>query len=168
MKQLWAPWRIEYILSEKGGSCLFCDVHTEDRDRDNLILYRGRNSYIIMNRFPYNSGHLMIVPYFHTSSFDGLSDEVLAEMTVLTKISVEHLKKSMRPEGFNTGINIGKAAGAGIEEHLHIHVVPRWVGDSSFMAVLDEIRVVPEHLMETYDKLYPLFNKKGPDDKEVQ
>jgi ATP adenylyltransferase len=160
MRQLWAPWRIEYILSEKGDRCLFCDVHAEDRDRDNLILYRDRNAYIIMNRYPYNSGHLMVVPYFHTSSFDGLSEEVLSEMTMLTKLSIKCLAESMRPEGFNTGINIGNAAGAGIEEHLHIHVVPRWVGDSSFMAVLDEVRVVPEHLMETYDKLYNIFNKK--------
>ena len=166
MRQLWAPWRIEYILSEKGDKCLFCDVHAEDRDRDNLILYRGRNSYIIMNRYPYNSGHLMVVPYFHTSSFDGLSNEVLSEMTMLTKLSVECLTESMRPEGFNTGINMGKAAGAGIEEHLHIHVVPRWVGDSNFMAVLDEVRVVPEHLMETYDKLNPIFNKKGSGNTE--
>lgn len=158
MKQLWAPWRIEYILSEKGDRCLFCDLPAEDRDRDNLILYRDRDSYIIMNRYPYNSGHLMVVPYFHTSSFDGLSDDVLKEMMALTKFSVECLGESMRPEGFNTGINIGKAAGAGIKEHLHIHVVPRWAGDSSFMAVLDEVRVVPEHLKATYDKLYPIFN----------
>ncbi len=158
MKQLWAPWRIEYILSKKGPGCIFCDLPGEDHDRENLILYRGKHNFIIMNRFPYNGGHLMVVPYLHRSSFDGLSPETLAEMMELARKCLDVLLKVMRPEGFNTGINIGEAAGAGIEEHLHMHIVPRWVGDSSFMAVLDEVRVVPEHLSATYDKLYPEFN----------
>jgi ATP adenylyltransferase len=161
MKSLWAPWRIEYILSNKGGGCLFCEVHAEDRDRDNLILYRDKHAYVIMNRYPYSSGHLMVVPYFHTSSFDGLSDEVLSQLMGLTKFCVDCLNESMRPEGFNTGLNIGQAAGAGIKEHLHIHIVPRWAGDSNFMAVLDEVRVIPEHLTRTYNKLYPIFNRNA-------
>jgi ATP adenylyltransferase len=158
MKQLWAPWRIQYILSRKGPGCIFCDLPGEERDRDNLILYRGEHNYIIMNRFPYNGGHLMVVPYQHRSSFDGLSAETLSEMMELVRRSVDVLGVVMHPEGFNTGLNIGEAAGAGIEEHLHMHIVPRWVGDSSFMAVLDEVRVIPQHLLETYDKLYPEFN----------
>ena len=160
MKTIWAPWRIEYILGKKGPGCIFCDLPKEDRDRDNVILYRAEHCFVIMNRFPYTGGHLMVVPYFHTSSFEGLSVEVLTEMMTLTTLSVEILIEAMRPEGFNVGINIGQAAGAGIREHLHMHVVPRWVGDSSFMAVQDEVRVIPEHLLVTYDKLYPLFNRR--------
>jgi len=158
MKQLWAPWRIEYILSKKGPGCVFCDLPSEDRDRDNLILFRGEHNYIIMNRFPYNGGHLMVVPYVHKSSFEGLSGEALSEMMALTRRSVDVLGKVMRPEGFNTGLNIGEAAGAGIEEHLHMHIVPRWVGDSSFMAVLDEVKIIPQHLLASYDLLCPEFN----------
>lgn len=159
MKQLWAPWRIEYILGEKPGHCIFCEYPKQDRDRELLILYRGRLCYVIINKYPYNSGHLMVVPYEHRSHLNGYSSETLNEMMALTDASVARLEKAMRPEGFNTGINIGKAAGAGIDEHLHMHIVPRWTGDSSFMAVLDEVRVVPEHIMATYDKLAPLFKE---------
>lgn len=129
----------------------------EKKDRENLILHRLEHSYVIMNRYPYNNGHLMVVPYFHTSSFDGLSEETLSEMFSLSRDSTGCLTKAMRPEGFNIGINIGTAAGAGIEEHIHIHIVPRWGGDSNFMTVIGEIRVMPEHIVETYDKLKPLF-----------
>ncbi|MFC1549383.1 HIT domain-containing protein [Nitrospirota bacterium] len=159
MKQVWAPWRIEYILGPKPGECIFCTMPAEDTDRDNLILYRGERNFIIMNRYPYNSGHLMIVPYFHTSSFEGLDSLTLSEMMELTRASVECLEEVMRPEGFNTGLNIGQAAGAGIREHLHMHVVPRWAGDSNFMAALDEVRVIPEHLMSTYDKIHKVIGK---------
>lgn len=158
MKQLWAPWRIEYILSAKDDKCIFCTMPQEHKDRENLILLRGKHNYVIINRYPYNGGHLMVVPYFHTSSMDGLNEEVLSEMMMLTKISIEHLTGVMRPEGFNTGLNIGTAAGAGIKEHLHMHIVPRWGGDSNFMAIMDEVRVIPEHLMATYDKLLKVFN----------
>jgi ATP adenylyltransferase len=161
MKNLWAPWRIEYILSDKSGPCVFCTAPGAGDDRANLILYRGRDNYVILNRYPYNCGHLMVVPYFHTSSFEGLPDETLSEMMHLVRRCTDALGAVMHPEGFNTGLNLGAAAGAGIREHLHMHVVPRWVGDSSFMAVADEVRVVPEHLMVTYDKLYPAFNREG-------
>jgi ATP adenylyltransferase len=132
---------------------------SEDRDRENLILFRGEKNFIIMNRYPYNSGHLMIVPFFHTSSFEGLENGTLEEMIALTRASVDCMGEVMRPEGFNTGLNIGQAAGAGIREHLHMHVVPRWVGDSNFMAVVDEVRVLPEHLMATYDKLHEAIGR---------
>ncbi len=158
MKALWAPWRIDYILGEKEKECIFCSLPARGSDRKNLILYRGKTCYVIMNKYPYNNGHLMVVPYFHTSSFDGLSGDVLAEMNVLTKLCVDCLKTAFRPEGFNIGINIGKAAGAGIEEHLHAHVVPRWGGDSNFMTAVGEVRVIVEHITATYDKLYPIFN----------
>ncbi|HMK44705.1 MAG TPA: HIT domain-containing protein [Dissulfurispiraceae bacterium] len=158
MKAIWAPWRIEYILSEKEKDCIFCTFPRQTNDRENLILFRNEQTYVIMNKYPYNNGHLMVVPYFHTSSFDGLSDDVLREMNVMTKHCVEVLSKAFRPEGFNIGINIGKAAGAGIEEHLHVHVVPRWGGDANFMSTVGEVRVIVEHIRATYDKLHPLFN----------
>lgn len=161
MKTIWAPWRIEYILSKKGPGCVFCDIYRECRDRENLILHRGELNYVVMNRYPYTGGHLMVVPYRHTSSFKGLTQETLSEMMAIARLSVDCLSEVMRPEGFNTGINIGEAAGAGIKEHLHMHVVPRWAGDSSFMAVLDEARVIPEHLLATYDKLLPAFAGRG-------
>ena len=159
MKQLWAPWRIEYVLGEKPGYCIFCEYPKESRDRERLILYRGRLCYVIMNKYPYNNGHLMIVPYEHRDHLNGYSTETLHEMMELADASVARLEKAMRPEGFNTGINVGKPAGAGIDEHLHMHIVPRWTGDAGFMAVLDEVRVMPEHLMATYDKLAPLFKE---------
>jgi ATP adenylyltransferase len=161
LKTLWAPWRIQYILSRKGPGCIFCDMPAEQKDKENLILLRRKHTYVIMNRFPYNCGHLMVVPYFHTPSFVGLTGAVLSEMMELARFSTDCLNEVMRPEGVNIGINIGRAAGAGIEEHLHIHLVPRWVGDSSFMAVLDEVRNLPEHLTATYDKLHAVFNRNA-------
>ena len=157
MKTIWAPWRMEYILSEKDKDCLFCIKPAENRDRDNLILYRDKNVYVIMNKYPYNNGHLMVVPYFHTSSFDGLSGDVLFDIIRITKYSVDCLQNAFHPEGFNIGINIGSPAGAGIEEHIHVHIVPRWAGDTNFMTVVGETKVIPEHLLDTYDKLYPIF-----------
>ena len=157
MKTIWAPWRMEYILSEKDKDCLFCIKPAENRDRDNLILYRDKNVYVIMNKYPYNNGHLMVVPYFHTSSFDGLSGDVLFDIIRITKYSVDCLQNAFHPEGFNIGINIGSPAGAGIEEHIHVNIVPRWAGDTNFMTVVGETKVIPEHLLDTYDKLYPIF-----------
>ncbi len=159
MKTIWAPWRMQYILSKKGPECLFCTLPAEDRDRGNLILYRTGLSYVIMNRYPYNNGHLMVVPFRHAYSIEDLEKETLTDMMWLTRYSVERLRKAFRPDGFNVGLNIGKVAGAGIEEHLHIHIVPRWAGDASFMTIIDEVRVIPEHIMDTYDKLYPVFRE---------
>lgn len=159
MKTIWAPWRMDYILSEKEPGCLFCRLPAEDRDRDNLILYRNAHTYVIMNRYPYNNGHLMVVPYHHSSSLEGLSPEVLGEMMETTRLAIDRLGAAFRPEGFNAGFNIGKVAGAGIEEHIHIHIVPRWAGDASFITVLGEVKVIPEHILQTYDKLYSAFNE---------
>lgn len=161
MKNLWAPWRMQYILGKKPAHCIFCAMPGEDRDRDNLILYRGENTYVIMNRFPYNNGHLMALPYVHVSSLEGLEPELMKEMMELTQYSVDCVTKAFSPDGFNIGINLGKMAGAGIEEHLHIHIVPRWAGDVSFMTVLDEIRVIPEHVLDSYNRLHPVFNKNA-------
>jgi ATP adenylyltransferase len=160
MKVLWAPWRMSYILSDKNQGCIFCEMPKQgkNRDRDNLILYRSSHNFVIMNRYPYNNGHLMVVPYLHTPSLDGLTDEALLDFMKVTQHSINSLQKVLMPEGFNMGINIGKIAGAGMENHIHLHMVPRWAGDTSFMTVFDEVRVIPEHIMDTYDKLFAVFN----------
>jgi ATP adenylyltransferase len=158
MKVLWAPWRMGYILSDKTQGCIFCELPKQDRDRENLILYRSLHNFVIMNRFPYNNGHIMVVPYLHVSSLEGLSDEALLDFMKVTQHAMGSIKKAFMPEGFNMGINVGKIAGAGMEEHIHLHMVPRWAGDTSFMTVLDEVRVIPEHILSTYDKLFVAFH----------
>jgi ATP adenylyltransferase len=167
MKRLWAPWRIEYILDEnKHISCLFCDISKVNKkkkntneDKKNLILYRGKHCFVLMNKYPYNNGHLMIVPYFHTPTFEGLADDVLFEFIKTVNKSVEILKKVLMPDGFNLGLNFGKVAGAGMESHMHLHIVPRWTGDTDSMPIIAETRVMPEHLTKTYNKLSKLFMK---------
>ncbi|HEX3035804.1 MAG TPA: HIT domain-containing protein [Thermodesulfobacteriota bacterium] len=152
MEIIWAPWRIEYITREKKEGCIFCDIPKEKNDRKNLILYRGKTGFIIMNRYPYSSGHLMAVPYKHTSELAYLDDEERLELINLTDKCVEILKE-LKPDGFNIGMNLGKAAGAGIDDHLHFHIVPRWVGDTNFMPVIADTKAMPEYLDETYLKL---------------
>lgn len=158
-KRLWAPWRIEYIRSEKSGECIFCKFPRENNDEDNLIIYRGKRAYIILNKYPYNNGHLMIVPYKHVSTPLELSDNELLEMSKLINLSINMLNKSMNPHGYNIGINLGKAAGAGIEEHYHIHVVPRWVGDTNYMPIISETKVLVEALKDTYRRLVDVLKK---------
>jgi len=168
MKRLWAPWRMEYILDDnKHDSCLFCDVSKKEktstnktRDKKNLILHRSKKCFIMLNKYPYNSGHLMVIPYFHTSSFDGLDDDVLFDLIKNMERSTGILKQVLNPDGFNMGLNFGKVAGAGMESHMHIHVVPRWTGDTDSMPIISETRVMPEHLMKTYNKLVKAFSKK--------
>lgn len=158
MKMLWAPWRMRYILSDKVQGCIFCELPKQDRDRENLILYRSSHNFVIMNRYPYNNGHIMVVPYTHTPTLDDLNDETLLDFMKVTQLAVKSIRKAFMPEGFNIGINIGKIAGAGMEEHVHLHMVPRWAGDTSFMTVFDEVRVIPEHILNTYDKLLAAFH----------
>ncbi len=162
MKRLWAPWRMEYILDEgKHKTCLFCDISRgkNNRDKKNLILYRGRGCFVVLNRYPYSSGHLMVVPYLHTPTFDGLSDKVLFDLIKTVDKSVGILKKAFMPDGFNIGLNFGKVAGAGLEQHMHVHIVPRWTGDTDSMPIISETRVMPEHLKKTYDRLGKFFKK---------
>ncbi|MHB1413886.1 MAG: HIT family protein [Chloroflexota bacterium] len=145
-----------YILSDKTDDetgCIFCTRVRQNRDRENLILYRGERAFIILNLYPYNNGHLMVVPYTHCPNIDQLDAATLAEMMVLVKRSVEALRQAMSPDGFNIGVNIGRAAGAGVENHVHMHVVPRWVGDTNFMPAIGETRLIPEELATTYDRL---------------
>jgi len=154
MKQLWAPWRIKYILeADKADGCIFCDKPKEDKDQENLILYRGRKCFVMMNKFPYNNGHLMIAPYRHTADLAGLSPEEREELMALAGMSVEILERTLSAQGFNIGMNLGRVAGAGIDQHLHLHVVPRWSGDTNFMPILGDVKVISEALEETYRKL---------------
>lgn len=156
--RLWAPWRMEYVLDEKkSDTCIFCDKPGENKDRENLILSKGKNVFVIMNRYPYNNGHIMITPYSHVSDIGDLTSDEIFEISMEVKKSVLILGDVMRPEGFNVGMNIGKAAGAGIDDHIHMHVVPRWNGDTNFMPVISDVRVMPEHLDNTYMKIFSQY-----------
>lgn len=156
MKFLWSPWRMDYILGKKQRGCIFCKKPMEKKDRENLILYRGRYAFVMMNRFPYNNGHLMVVSKRHCLDLDQLNDKEFQELFFLLRASTQVLKTSLHPHGFNIGINMGRAGGAG-EEHLHVHIVPRWTGDTNFMPVLGETKIVPEYLEKTYQKLHAAF-----------
>lgn len=155
-KVLWAPWRMEYINSQSKG-CIFCVFPREPHDEENLILARGRLCFVMMNRFPYNVGHIMVAPYAHVPSLLELDDGATQELMAVLKRSLSCLNAMLRPQGFNVGINLGRAAGAGFDQHLHVHVVPRWVGDTNFMPVLGDTKVLPESLSATYQKLRMCF-----------
>ncbi len=162
MKRLWAPWRIVYIESGDLDSdkCFLCEAKDRaEKDDDNLVLYRGEHCFVIMNKYPYNNGHLMIAPYRHIGELEKLSDEELLEMMQLTKLSVSAIKKSMGAQGFNIGFNVGRVAGAGRADHIHLHIVPRWGGDTNFMPVLADVKVISEELKRTYERLLPYFRK---------
>lgn len=155
MDSLHAPWRIDYILSPKPvlDESLFTRIAQSGDDEENLVVIREKTCYALLNRFPYNGGHLMVVPYKQTPDFSGLTEQELADLMVLTRRCQNALAKVMRPDGFNVGVNIGKCAGAGIVEHLHIHIVPRWSGDTNFMPVIADTGVVPQALKEVAAKL---------------
>lgn len=152
MKTLWAPWRIEYITGGKKEGCIFCDKPKEGNDKKNLILYKGETSFIIMNRYPYSNGHLMAVPYRHINNMSELDHKERLELMNLTTKCIEILKV-MNPDGFNIGMNLGTAGGAGIDDHLHFHIVPRWNGDTNFMPLIADVKVMPEYLEDTYETL---------------
>ena len=161
MDKLWAPWRIEYVLQEKPAGCIFCDKSSlEVDDREDLVLSRGKHSFAIMNLYPYNNGHLMISPYKHTADLGKIDDETHLEMIHFMQQWTTILSDCMNPEGFNTGANLGKIAGAGVEEHYHVHIVPRWAGDTNFMPVLGHTKVLVEGLEETWEKLTELYEKR--------
>jgi ATP adenylyltransferase len=157
MEQIWAPWRIEYIQMEKPEGCILCEKPRQNNDVQNYILYRGDKNFVIMNSYPYNPGHLMIAPYRHLASLEELTNEELHEHFDIVSRSIKLLRRVFNPSGFNIGINIGKAAGTGIYGHVHTHVVPRWQGDTNFMPVISDVRVIPEALAETYNKLKGKF-----------
>lgn len=156
---LWAPWRMQYITGPKSNGCILCEKANEpgEQDRKNLILARGSNTYVLMNIYPYNTGHVMIVPYRHVDSLDKLSSEERTEMMNWASNSERILRDAFHAMGFNIGVNVGRVAGAGIDDHVHMHVVPRWNGDTNFMPVLGETKVIPEYLEETYARLLPYY-----------
>lgn len=158
---LWAPWRMAYIARPHTTGCFFCAIASEDADRTNLILSRGPQTFVVMNRYPYNNGHLLIAPYAHRGDLAAMSEaESLAVMRDAQR-AVHILQTAMRAEGFNLGFNLGTIAGAGVADHLHLHVVPRWGGDTNFMPVLTDTKVMPEYLEATYDTLVPYFREPG-------
>jgi ATP adenylyltransferase len=153
MKHLWSPWRLEYLIEPKTEGCIFCHAAESDHDRENLVLLRGERAFVILNRFPYNNGHFMVVPYSHVPSLEDLDEPVLTEMMLLLNRGLGALRAIMSPDGFNVGANLGQVAGAGIEDHVHLHAVPRWAGDTNFMPVVGDMRVVPQTWLQTYDDL---------------
>jgi ATP adenylyltransferase len=157
MEHLWAPWRVEYVQMEKPAGCILCEKPGQNKDGVNYILYRGDKNFIIMNSYPYNPGHLMIAPYRHIANLEELTNEELHEHFEIVSRSIKALKQALNPGGFNIGMNIGKVAGAGIADHVHTHIVPRWQGDTNFMTVIADVRVLPEALAETYKKLKGKF-----------
>jgi ATP adenylyltransferase len=159
MERLWAPWRLDYITQEKPRGCIFCDKPLLGDDRGAYIVDRGTHAYVMLNAFPYNNGHLMVVPYAHLAALEDLPSETLHEMMDLTQRCSRALKLVFAPDGLNAGFNLGAAAGAGIKDHLHLHVVPRWLGDTNFMPVIADVRVIPQSLDRAYELLVGAFKQ---------
>jgi ATP adenylyltransferase len=162
MDYLWTPWRYQYI-SKTGeeAACIFCAAAADDQDEDRLIVHRGEHCYVILNRYPYTNGHVMVVPYLHVPSLQALPDAAAVEMIRLAQRTEGALRAAYRPEGLNMGLNLGKCAGAGIAGHIHMHVLPRWAGDSNFMTTVAETRVLPEDLADTWAKLRAAWDAAG-------
>jgi len=154
MKRLWSPWRMQYILEgHKSGGCILCDKPADKSDEKNLILHRGKRSFIILNAYPYTPGHLMVAPYRHIANITEADAKEAKELFELIQLCVKLLTQTIKPDGFNIGMNIGKVAGAGLEGHIHMHIVPRWNGDHNYMSVVADTRVLSEGLAVTYKKL---------------
>lgn len=167
MRQLWAPWRLEYIQAPRQEACIFCAAAHAEADDAALVVFRGTRAFALLNLFPYNSGHAMVVPNRHRSRLTDLDDGELLELMRLVDRTVRVHERVLRPEGFNIGMNLGRAAGAGIEDHLHIHVVPRWVGDTNFMPVLGDTKVLPEHLQVTRARLAAGFAELAAEEESA-
>ncbi|MDI6773908.1 MAG: HIT domain-containing protein [Verrucomicrobiota bacterium] len=159
MKNLWAPWRLQYVLGRKGKGCFLCRALRSRDDRRALLLKRGRACSIIMNRFPYSSGHLMVFPRRHIADVTDLTPAEQREMMRRIAEAIRALRKRLHPAGFNVGMNLGRCAGAGLEKHIHMHVVPRWRGDTNFMPVVADVRVMPQLLTDLWDQIRPLFKR---------
>lgn len=160
MQIVFAPWRYKYVTScDKDNSCVFCDMLASSEDEANFIVYRGLYNFVVLNKFPYVSGHVMVVPNVHISDLDASKDEQLCELTKLTKIASSCLKQIYHPHGINIGMNIGRAAGAGIDDHIHMHIMPRWSGDTNFVTVISDLRVIPEELEVSYKKIHGFFQE---------
>ena len=163
MDRLWSPWRYQYVSRTVPDSvCVFCEKPAEQKDRENHILYRGEHSFVLLNLFPYTSGHLMIAPYRHVARMGEAGDQALIEMIRLAVDAERALTEVYRPHGLNIGMNLGECAGAGIAGHIHIHVLPRWMGDANFMTTVGETRVLPEDLDTTYERILSVFRRARP------
>lgn len=165
MKNLWAPWRMDYILGPRPDHCVLCIPEAlsarPDQDAELLVVHRGHRVFVMLNRYPYAAGHMMVIPYRHVTDITDLTPEESTELLSVTQLACRVLREASQPQGINIGINLGEAAGAGIRDHLHMHVVPRWNGDSSFIAVLDDVRLIPEHLRLTQKRFAALFATLG-------
>lgn len=161
MERIWAPWRMEFILNEKPDCCIFClgEMQGDDQEKERLVLHRDTLSFVMMNRYPYTTGHLLVSPYRHVGTLQDLTSDEMLQLFENVRLACEVTTKALAPQGYNIGINLGKVAGAGVADHLHIHIVPRWVGDANFMTVISDTRVVPEGLSATYDKFLPFFRE---------
>jgi ATP adenylyltransferase len=156
---IWSPWRYPYLTaSAKPDGCIFCLMASTGHNEESLIVYRGEYNFVVLNRFPYTSGHLMVVPYKHVPDLSGLDDAIASELMTLTRTSERHLRSVYRPDGLNVGMNIGESAGAGIAGHIHMHVLPRWTGDANFMTTAAQTRVLPEELSVTWRRLKEAFS----------
>ena len=153
MKRIWAPWRMEYILKSRKKGCFLCDICRDSKDKQNFVLKRGKSVFLLLNKYPYNNGHLMVAPYKHADNLESLNVEEMSEMMQIASIACKALRKSLHPDGFNLGLNIGTAAGAGLKDHIHLHIVPRWEGDTNFMPVLGEVKIIPQPLDELWQQL---------------
>jgi ATP adenylyltransferase len=163
MEILWAPWRMEYIqdVDKKDDSCIFCIKPQQNEDRQNLIVSRGANNFVILNKYPYNNGHCMVVPYKHVDDPNNLDVTITQELWLLMNLCRKALIEAMHPDGFNIGMNIGRSAGAGIDQHIHLHIVPRWNGDTNFMPVIGDTKIISQGIDQTYDVLNSYFRKFG-------
>jgi len=157
MERLWAPWRLEYVTKDKPEGCVFCEKPLSGDDRAAYIIHRGTHAYVILNAFPYNNGHVMVAPYAHLASLEELPAVTLHEMMDLAQLCSRALTQACSPDGLNVGFNLGSAAGAGIKDHLHLHLVPRWSGDTNFMPVIADVRVIPQSLDRSYQSLTEAF-----------
>jgi ATP adenylyltransferase len=161
MDQLWAPWRMEYIGKDAAPEgCIFCIQDVPEQDRQRLVLFRGQHAFIMMNRYPYSNGHLLVIPFRHTAEIGELAAEERLELFDLVVLARRVLNRCLHPQGYNIGMNLGKVGGAGVAEHVHFHIVPRWLGDTNFMPVFADVRVIPQHLEATYEMLRKAFDEE--------
>jgi ATP adenylyltransferase len=164
MDYLWSPWRYRYVSEGvKSDACIFCEIGADpSHDSEHFVLHRARFNFVLLNLYPYTTAHTLIAPYWHIATLSGLQEEALQEMSTLSRNVESALQSAYQPEGFNLGMNLGKCAGAGVADHLHLHFLPRWTGDTNFMSVTSETRVLPEDLSQTYAKLLPFFAQTTP------
>ena len=169
MERLWTPWRLSYVTGASGSvsGCIFCEAGAADAKDAELVLSTGRFAYVILNRYPYNNGHLMVVITRHVASLQAATREELSELMTFTRRAEMALTQGYRPQGINVGINLGRPAGAGVLDHLHVHLVPRWNGDTSFMSIVGNVRVLPEELGQTASRLRPIFERLSAEDRQV-